>query len=258
MSCYASKDLARWRFRHAQAFGPLDGLGEGFVLERPKVYNSRKTGKFVMWMHLDSRDYRAARVGVAVSDRVDGDYRFVRGFRPFGEESRDIGQFVDDDGTAYLVFEDRPHGFHIARLTDDCLDVAEDTCLIKAHLEGGAIVHYEGLYYTIGSALSGWDPNPNKYATAKDLYGPWSEWRDLAPPPETRTYGAQSTLMLKVTGRKETSVIFMGNEWRPRAQWDSRYLWMPLKIGGGSLRLPPPQPWTVNVRTGETTIVPNP
>ena len=33
-------------------------------------------------------------------------------------------------------------------------------------MEGGAIVHYKGLYYSIGSALTGWKANPNKYAVA--------------------------------------------------------------------------------------------
>ena len=31
-----------------------------------------------------------ARVGVAVSDTVDGDYQYVKSFRPLGQESRDI------------------------------------------------------------------------------------------------------------------------------------------------------------------------
>lgn len=257
VSCYASKDLVHWKFRRQTAFTPApDGLGA--VVERPKVFHNRKTGKFVMYLHLDDRNYRAARVGVAVSDRVDGEYKLLKSFRPLDCESRDIGQFVDDDGTAYLIFEDRPaRGFHIARLSDDYLDVVEDVSLIKAPLEGGAIVHYDGLYYAIGSALTGWDPNPNKYATAKSLKGPWSEFRDIAPP-ETRTYGSQSTLMLKIVGTKTTSVVFMADQWRPRTHWDSRYLWMPLEIGGGHLRLPEPRPWTVDVRTGETTIVPNP
>lgn len=255
VSCYASEDLARWRFLRRKEFTPMEnGLGE--VVERPKVFHHRKSGKFVMYVHLDDRSYRAARVGVLVSDKVDGPYRFLKSFRPLGRESRDIGQFVDDDGTAYLIFEDRPaRGFHIARLSDDYLDVVEDTCLIKAPLEGGAVVHFNGLYYAIGSALTGWDPNPNKYATAPSLKGPWSEFRDIAPP-ETKTYGSQSTLMLKIVGTKTTSVIFMADRWRPRAQWDSRYLWMPLEIGNGKLRLPEPRPWTIDVRTGATTILP--
>jgi hypothetical protein len=123
-------------------------------------------------------------------------------------------------------------------------------------MEGGAIVHYEGLYYSIGSALTGWNPNPNKYATATSLEGPWSAFEDIAPP-ETKTYGSQSTMLLKVTGSKTTSVIFMGDVWKPRTQWDSRYLWMPLQIGGGKLWLPKPAPWKINLRTGETTMVEN-
>jgi hypothetical protein len=58
---------------------------------------------------------------------------------PLGHESRDIGQFVDDDGTAYLIFEDRPFGFRIAKLSDDYLDVEKEVALIPMHLEGGAL-----------------------------------------------------------------------------------------------------------------------
>jgi hypothetical protein len=120
-------------------------------------------------------------------------------------------------------------------------------------MEGGAVVHYEGLYYAIGSALTGWRPNPNKFATAKSLEGPWSEFQDIAPP-ETNTYGAQSTMMLKVVGTKTTTVIFMGDMWKPRQLGDSRYLWMPLQIGDGKLWLPEPSEWTLDVQTGETVI----
>src|SRR6202012_3112130 len=116
---------------------------------------------------------------------------------------RDIGQFIDDDGTPYLIFEDRPYGFRIATLSADYLSVDKEVCLIPAHMEGGALVHYNGLYYAIGSSLTGWNANPNKYATATSLAGPWSEFRDIAPP-ETNTYGSQPTLLLKVTGTKKT------------------------------------------------------
>ena len=133
-----------------------------------------------------------------------------RSFRPLGQESRDIGQFIDDDGSAYLIFEDRPaKGFHIAKLSDDYLTVEKDVCLIRAPLEGGAIVHFDGLYYVVGSALTGWKPNPNKYATAPSLEGPWSEFRDIAPP-ETNTYGSQSTMLVKVVGTKTTTVDLHG------------------------------------------------
>ena len=255
VGCYSSKDLVHWTFRRQIAFPDPEDLGPGWVLERPKVFYNGKTKKFVMYMHLDDAQYRYARVAVAVSDTVDGDYRFLRSFRPLGHESRDIGQFIDDDGSAYLIFEDRPvKGFHIAKLSEDYLNVEKDVCLIQAPLEGGAVVHYQGLYYALGSALTGWRPNPNKYATASRLEGPWSEFRDIAPP-EANTYGSQSTMLLKVEGSMGTAVIFMGDQWKPRTQWDSRYLWMPVEIGGGRLRLPEPAPWTLDVRTGIAAIL---
>lgn len=255
VSCYASTDLVHWTFRN-QVMKQADpgDLGARFVLERPKVFYNARTKKFVMYLHIDDARYALARVGVAVSDTVDGDYEYVRSFRPLGQESRDIGQFIDDDGAAYLIFEDRPaRGFHIARLSDDYMTVEKDMSFIHAPLEGGAVVHYKGLYYVLGSALTGWNPNPNKYATAPSLEGPWSEFRDIAPP-ETNTYGSQSTMLLKITGSKATTVVFMGDMWKPRTQWDSRYLWMPVEIGDGTLRLPEPKAWTVDVQTGEATI----
>jgi hypothetical protein len=254
VSCYASTNLAQWTFRGdvLQQSDP-ENLGRGWVLERPKIFFNAKTKKFVMYVHLDDGRYQFARVGVAVSDKVDGEYKYVKSFRPLGCESRDIGQFIDDDGSAYLIFEDRPNGFHIAKLSDDYMNVEKDMCLIKAPIEGGAVVHYDGLYYVLGSALTGWDPNPNKYATAKSLEGPWSEFKDIAPR-EKKTYGSQSTMLLKVVGTKATTVIFIGDIWRPDTQWDSRYLWMPLQIGNGRMHLPEPKPWTLDIQTGETVI----
>jgi hypothetical protein len=256
VSCYSSKNLVDWKFcRQVVRLADPENLGRGWILERPKVFYNALTKKFVMYAHLDDHRYQLARVAVLTSDTVDGDYQYVKSFRPLGEESRDIGQFIDDDGTAYLIFEDRPHGFHIARLAADYMSVEKDMCLIPEHMEGGALVHYQGLYYAIGSQLTGWDPNANKYATATSLSGPWSEFRDIAPP-EQKTYGSQSTLMLKVVGSRATTVIFMGDIWHPASQWDSRYLWMPLEIGNGKMALPPPVPWKLNIRTGENEIKP--
>ena len=254
VACYSSTDLAHWTFRHqVVALAPPENLDRGFILERPKVFYNALSNNFVMYAHIDDRQYKYASVAVLTCDKVDGDYQYVKSFRPLNHESRDIGQFVDDDGTAYLIFEDRPFGFRIAKLAPDYLSVEKEMCLIPQHMEGGAVVHYQGLYYAIGSALTGWNPNPNRFATATNLAGPWSEFKNIADP-ETKTYGSQSTMMLKVVGTKTTTVIFMGDMWRPQMQWDSRYLWMPLEIGDGKLWLPKPAPWTLDIKTGEAVI----
>jgi hypothetical protein len=256
VACYSSKDLAHWQFRRqVLELADPEHLGPRWVLERPKVFANPRTGKFVLYAHLDDARYKLARVMVAVSDRIDGEYKYVKSFRPLDEESRDIGQFVDDDGSAYLIFESRPtRGFFIAKLSDDFMSV-EKTAFIKAPLEGGALVHLNSLYYVVGSHMTGWRPNPNVYATAASLSGPWTEFKNMAPP-EANNYESQSTMLLKVVGTKKTTVLFMGDIWKPRALWDSRYLWMPLEIDGGAMHLPAPQPWELNVKTGETSLVP--
>ncbi|MFL9482923.1 family 43 glycosylhydrolase [Chitinophagaceae bacterium LWZ2-11] len=255
VSCYSSEDLTNWTFRgDVVKMSDPDSLGEKWILERPKVYYNKPSKKYVMYFHLDNKTYKAAKVGIAISDKPDGEFKYVKSFRPLGHESRDIGQFIDDDGSAYLVFEDRPLGFHIAKLSEDYMNVEKEMSLIPEHMEGGAIVHYNGLYYAIGSALTGWNANPNKYAVAESLEGPWSDFKDIAPP-STKTYGSQSTMLLKVTGSKKTTVLFMADIWKPKTQWDSRYLWMPLEIGDGKLWLPEPKPFTLNIKTGEVTFV---
>jgi len=254
VSCYRSKDLANWKFMgDALRLSDPEQLGSHWVLERPKVYFNRKGQTYVMYFHLDDARYKFARVGVAVSRRPEGPFTYRESFRPLDRESRDIGQFIDDDGTAYLIFESRPtKGFFIARLSSDYLKVEKAVCLVDAPLEGGAVVHYKGLYYVIGSALTGWRPNPNKYAVSTSLAGPWSEFRDIAPP-GTNTYGSQSTMLLKVAGIKDTAIIFMADQWRPGTQWDSRYLWMPVKIGDGKLWVPKPVDWSIGIHTGEVS-----
>lgn len=255
ISCYSSKDLAHWRHCGQVLKRAVP------VMERPKVFYNATTKKFVMYVHLDGPvpglegDYNVASIGVAVCDTVDGQYQFLKSFRPLGHESRDIGQFIDDDGTAYLLSEDRPNGFHIYKLSDDYLSIAKDVCMVPEHLEGLGLVHYDGLYYVVGSHLTGWGPNPNVYGTAKSLAGPWSAFRNIAPP-ETKTYGSQSSYLLKIKGTKATTVIFMADIWKPQTQWDSRYLWMPLKIGGGKMWLPQPRPWTLDLETGEAVMEP--
>ncbi|MGE5519339.1 MAG: family 43 glycosylhydrolase [Candidatus Dadabacteria bacterium] len=260
VSCYSSRDLMNWKSRgEVIALAKPDSILEdrGWVLERPKVYHNKKTKKYVLYMHIDGRikgtsaGYGYARVGVATSNKPTGPFKLVRTFRPLGKESRDIGQFIDDDGSAYLVFESRPSkGFYIVSLSEDYLDVEKEVSFIQSPLEGGAVVHYKGLYYVIGSALTGWRPNPNKVASAPSLAGPWSNFVDIAPP-ETNTYSSQSTMLLKVSGTKDTTVIFMADRWKPATQWDSRYIWMPVNIGEGKLWVPEPKPWKINVRTGE-------
>lgn len=262
VGCYSSRDLMRWdKCGPSFVMSTPDGFTPKWVLERPKVFYNKPTRTFVMYAHLDDagadgKGYVLAQVAVATSKKIEGPYTFVRRFRPLGKESRDIGQFIDDDGKAYLIFESRPsQGFYIAGLSHDFLDVTREIAFIKSPIEGGAIVHHEGLYYVLGSQLTGWRPNPNLFATAKRLSGPWSSFKDIAPP-ETNTYRSQSSNLIKVAGKKQTTIIYVGDRWLPGQLWNSSYIWMPMEVGKGEMRLPQPSPWSIDVKAGVSTVSP--
>lgn len=86
--CYSSQDLYNWTNEGVALPVAAEGSGsdieKGSVIERPKVIYNASTGKFVMWFHLElkGQGYNAARTGVAVSDRPEGPYTFLRSLRP--------------------------------------------------------------------------------------------------------------------------------------------------------------------------------
>jgi len=87
VGCYSSTDLYNWK--HEGVVMPVSGdpasdITAGCVIERPKVVFNAKTGKFVMWFHLElkGRGYAAARAALAVADAPTGPFKFVRSLRP--------------------------------------------------------------------------------------------------------------------------------------------------------------------------------
>lgn len=87
VSCYSSTDLYNWKNEGVAlpvSLTPGSDIEKGCVIERPKVVYNEKTGKFVMWFHLElkGQGYGAARTALAVADHVTGPYSFVKSLRP--------------------------------------------------------------------------------------------------------------------------------------------------------------------------------
>ncbi|MDP4275834.1 MAG: glycoside hydrolase family 43 protein, partial [Bacteroidota bacterium] len=88
ISCYSSKDLIHWKDEgivfKVDENGSNSDIEKGCIIERPKVVFNKKTGKFVMWFHLElkGKGYGAALASVAVSDEVIGPYKYLRSYRP--------------------------------------------------------------------------------------------------------------------------------------------------------------------------------
>jgi hypothetical protein len=266
VSCYSSTNLLSWKHEGVALASvpdnPSSDLHCDKVIERPKVIYNRATKKFVMWMHVDSTDYGAARSGVAVSDTPAGPFKYLGSFRPNagvwpenvteadkqpdaknflardfagGQMARDMTLFVDDDGKAYQFYspEENPV-MHVSLLTDDYLKPAGKYARIFAgrSMEAPAVFKRGKKYYFIASDCTGWQPNAARSAVADNIFGPWTE---LGNPCRgngaEQTFQAQSTFVLPVPGRAD-AFIFIADRWK---QWDlsaSRYVWLPIEWEG--------------------------
>ena len=137
VSCYSSKVLYYWKNLGVvlDQKHPVNDLTETSVVERPKVLFNRSTRQYVMWFHLEQTNHaiygKAALVGVAVSKHPAGPYKYLRSFRPDGEESRDMTLFQDDDGKAYTKHKVRSVPLHALRHCHDGTDIATRSLMLS-------------------------------------------------------------------------------------------------------------------------------
>ena len=107
IACYSSRDLYNWKNEGnvAPEIGPQGSLFAKYPLaERPKVVFNARTGKYVMWAHMENAHYSAATAGVATADKVTGPYKFVKFIRVNNDNNRDSTLYKDDDGKAYFIY----------------------------------------------------------------------------------------------------------------------------------------------------------
>jgi Glycosyl hydrolases family 43 len=235
--CYSSKGLFRWKDEglvlKSVPNNPAHDLHPSKVCERPKVVFNASTKKFVMWMHIDSEDYKAARAGVAVADKPSGPFTYLESVRPEGQDSRDQTVFQDEDGKAYRIYSSENNDTtYISLLTDDYLKHSGKFVRVfeKRRMEAQTVFKHAGRYWIIASGCSGWDPNPARAAVADSIWGPWREWENPCRGPNAEgTFGGQSTFVFPVAG-KINAFVFMADRWNKTNLPESRYLWLPLRF----------------------------
>jgi beta-xylosidase len=235
ISCYSSKDLLHWR-HEGTALQPTTGdpksdIDTGNVIERPKVLYNKKTGKFVMWMHIDAKDYSYSQCGVAVSDNPAGPFRYISSVKPNGQMGRDMTLFQDTDNKAYLIYSSELNKtMQVCLLSDDYLQPTDhySRILVDRQREAPALFKNHGKYYLITSDCTGWSANAASYAVAETIFGPYKE---LGNPCKglgaDTTYGTQSTYVLPI---KKNVYLFMADRWNKTDLENSEYLWLKLKV----------------------------
>lgn len=251
------------------------------VIERPKVIYNEKTGKYVMWFHDDGptndspgSNYAAAAAGVAISDSPNGPFKFIDRYRlnvcpeedkkgEWYESSagfaRDMNLFVDDDGTAYIIYSSEENRtMFISKLNDDYTylsssvdDAIKGKDFVRlfpgAQREAPALFKYNNKYYLITSGATGWDPNEARYWTADEIFGEWTDKDDPCKGDNTNTtFKSQSTNVITVD-EKLGKYIFMADRWNSNDLGDSRYVWLPLEFDwNGGLLIKPYTDWTID------------
>ncbi len=254
LACYSSRDLYHWKNEGvvlpAVTSDPSSDLALGKYVERAKVIYNKKTRKFVMWLHVDSKDYKYARAGVAISDRPTGPYKYLGSMRPNGSEVRDMTLFQDDDGKAYLVYASEGNETtHVDQLTDDYLkpNGKSTRLFINQFREAPAVFRYNNKYYLLNSKCADWRPTAALYAVASSMLGPWREMGNPAVGPDAAiTFNSQSTYILPVAGRPG-ALIFMADRWNPDDLEDSRYIWLPIRVSGDKVEIQWHDEWDLSV-----------
>jgi len=259
VAAYSSTNLYDWK-REGVALSRFSLPrvdGERCFVERPKVIYNARTKKFVMWMHAEQGGYRYSRAGIATSDSPAGPFKFLQAIRPvantnafpanddadqdlYGGTVRDMNLFLDDDGKAYVFYSSEGNWtMYIVRLNDDFTGpetpVVEGKTwartLVRQMREGAAPFKYNGHYYLITSACTGWTPNAADCAVADNVLGPYkSRGNPCVGEDSERTFDTQSTFVLPVMDHPG-AFIFIADEWHHQNLPDSRYVWLPFTIG---------------------------
>jgi hypothetical protein len=277
VSCYSSRDLYNWK-RESTAL-PKEAMPPEFreqgIVERPKVLYNAATRKYVMWMHLDDKSYRTASAGVAVADAPAGPFRFLRAFRPIqydagyaeddrarqkqeGGTYRDMNLFLDDDGKAYAFYSSEDNWtMYVVRLNRDFTGIERpaiqgqtwNRVLVRQQREAPAPFKYRGKYFLITSGCTGWDPNAATYAVATNVLGPYEQkGNPMTGKDADKTFYAQSTFVLPVEGKAPGSFIFLADRWKKDNLEDSRYVWLPFRVGeDDSIRIQWREQWDLTV-----------
>lgn len=241
VSCYSSKDLYNWRNEGVVLPAVPDDrehdLHPSKVVERPKVLYNENTEQFVMFMHIDTFDYKYARIGFAVSDSPTGPFQYQGSVSPLGLDGRDMTAFKDKDGKGYVIFGAEWHSWlYIAQLGDDYLKLTGNH---SRHFnragppsgrEAPAIFQHDGLYHMITSGTTGWNPNPSEHAVAESIHGPWTVTGNPCKGEGKETsFDAQSTFVLPVVHMPGAYILMMDRWFREKLH-DSRYVWLPIEI----------------------------
>lgn len=243
ISCYSSVDCLNWKNEGivlSASSDPEHDLYKDRVCERPKVIYNETAKEFVMWMHIDSADYTAARAGVAVSSSPTGPFSYLYSDIPNRSDCRDMTLYQENSGKAYLLHSsDWNKTLRISELTEDYRDFTGvcTQAFIGQEREAPAVFEKDGLYYMITSGCTGWDPNSALYGVSKNLL---TGWKLIDNPCEGEHYRETFFGQSSYVFQKDGQYYLMLDHWKPENLKCSGYSILPVYADGLNVTVP----WT--------------
>ena len=275
---YSSANLADWKFENniLRPEGMFSILG---LAGRPGLLHNRSTGKYVLIIEADSRQWERHKVGFAECDTVNGDYQFVRYVYPEGNRStgdQSVYQEGEEgylictldkliDGKRYLnqslaIFKLTPDFLGIDRKVYEGFDnVNCNPAVYPRHhtgREASHIIKVNGIYYWLSSGLQGWNSTRTKYATSTSLSGPWSKLKVLRTDPLSNdSFNTQHDFIIPVIGSDTTTYIYVGDRYsQHHGKGVGRNIFLPIMWEDGRPILMWCETWRIDTLTGSVAV----
>ena len=251
--CYTSTDLLNWTNSglvfSVTAEGQHADVRDAGILDRPKVIFNPATRTFVMYFKLyppkavgDMVGTDVAYVGVATAAGALGPFQYQGKFTAAGSPSGsgDFAIHQDDDGGIHHIAVRKPDkALVVGRMSKDGLRPEGDYTVMEGithATEAPALFKRKGRYHLLGSASTGWKPNPARIFVADKITGPY---KALGNPCQgtnphnklglEKTFGGQSTFVMPSPWNAD-EWIAMFDIWNPKDPVNAGYIWLPLRF----------------------------
>jgi hypothetical protein len=219
------RDFGQARVLKTYEDAKLEGVGSAL---------NPTTGKVVFWAHYENgSDYSLAEIVIA-EITPGGEYTETFKGRPLGNDSHDLGMFIEEEAAYFLSATKGNSDLAIYSLDERWNKpvVLINTIFVGQNRESPSILKHGDRYFCFSSKASGWYPSQATYAWADDLAGEWSDLRQIA---NTATFGSQCN-GAESLGRTHDSLVLWGTHWGaqmdpPDAAGTFRVM-MPLAIDG--------------------------
>ena len=233
--CYSSGDLTSWTFHGEILQAPPEG-----VYYRPYVKYNSSTRKYVMW-YCWYPTLWDGQYGVATSDVPQGPFVIHHPNTPVrNAQSGDLGLFVDDDGTGYLIYTSiaKGHAISIERLSPDYLSsTLENSGVLARDYEACSLFKRGGIYYALFGPKCCFCPQGShvRVYTSENPLGPYVMRGNInRNDGGTLIVPAQQTHVATLPSASGTQYIWMGDIWGSRPDGikghDLQYWSSPLKF----------------------------